>query len=98
MVHVLVHHKVADYSRWKAVFDSDLTARKHAGEIGFRVFHNAEDPNDIFLLSDWESADEARKFMSSSGLQDRMQRAGVQGAPEVRFLEDVRAVHRSSAD
>jgi heme-degrading monooxygenase HmoA len=98
MVHVLVHHKVADYGRWKAVFDSDLSARKRAGEIGFRVFHNTEDANDIFLLSDWESADEARKFMNSSELRDRMQRAGVQGAPEVRFLEDVRAVHRSAAD
>jgi hypothetical protein len=98
MVHVLVHHKVLDYNRWKAVFDSDLTARKHAGEIGFRVFHSAEDASDIFLLLDWESVDEARKFMNSSGLRDRMQQAGVQGAPEVSYLEDVRAVHRSAAD
>lgn len=98
MVHVLVHHKVADYTRWKAVFDADLTARKHAGEIGFRVFYNADDAHDIFLLLDWESADEARKFMKSSELQSRMQEAGVQGAPEIRYLEDVRAVHRSAAD
>lgn len=48
MVHVLVHHKVADYNRWKATFDSDLTARKRAGEIGVRVFHNADDAHDIF--------------------------------------------------
>jgi heme-degrading monooxygenase HmoA len=98
MVHVLVHHKVSDYSRWKSVFDSDLTARKHAGEIGFQVFHNAEDASDIFLLLDWDSADEARRFMNSSNLRERMQKAGVQGAPEVHYLEDVRVVHRSAAD
>jgi quinol monooxygenase YgiN len=98
MVHVLVHHKIADYNRWKATFDSDLTARKRAGEIGFRVFYNAEDAHDIFLLSDWESVEEVRNFMNSKELKDRMQQAGVQGAPEIRYLEDVRAVHRSAAD
>lgn len=98
MIHVLVRHKVSDFNRWKTVFDSDLIARKHAGEISFRLFHNADDPHDIFLLSDWESANEARKFMSSAQLRDRMQQAGVQGTPEVQYLEDVRAVHRSSAD
>ena len=98
MVHVLVHHKIADFNRWKASFDSDLIARKHAGEIGFRVFHNKDDAHDIFLLLDWESAEEARKFMASKELRDRMQQAGVQGVPEVQYLEDVRAVHRSAAD
>lgn len=98
MVHVLVHHKIADYNRWKTAFDSDLTARKRAGEVGFRVFYNAEDAHDIFLLSDWESADQARTFMNSKELKDRMAQAGVQGAPEIRYLEDVRTVHRSAAD
>jgi quinol monooxygenase YgiN len=98
MVHVLVRHKVADFGRWKAVFDSGLSERKHAGETGFRLFHNLDDAHDIFLLLDWESADQARKFMNSSQLQDRMQQAGVQGTPQIEYLEDVRAVHRSSAD
>ncbi len=38
MVHVLVRHKVSDYNRWKDAFDSHLTARKRAGETGFRYF------------------------------------------------------------
>ena len=98
MVHVLVRHKVSDFTRWKAAFDSDLSARKHAGETGFRLFHHLDDPLDIFLLLDWESAEQARKFMNSSQLQDRMQQAGVLGTPHIEYLEDVRAVHRSSAD
>lgn len=98
MVHVLVRHKVADYGRWKEVFDSHLNARKRAGEIGCRLFHNADDPHDIVLLLDWESVEEARRFMASAELRDAMQRAGVQGTPDIQFLEDVRAVHRSAAD
>jgi len=98
MMHVLVRHKVADYSHWKQAFDSHLAERKRAGETGFRLFHNADDPHDLFLLLDWDSADEARRFMTSAELRDAMHKAGVQGLPEVQYLEDARAVHRSSAD
>jgi len=98
MVHVLVHHKVADYSHWKEAFDSHLSTRKRAGEIGSHLFHNLDDPHEIYVLSDWQTVEEARKFMSSSELAETMKKAGVQGLPDVRFLEDVYAVHRTSAD
>ena len=98
MVHILVRHKVADYNRWKEAFDSHLNARKRAGETGFRLFHNVEDMREIFLLVDWQSIEEARKFMTSDELRDAMAKAGVMGAPEVQYLEDARSVHRTSAD
>lgn len=98
MVHVLIRHKVSDYTRWKAAFDAHLTSRKHAGETGCRLFHNVDDPRDLVLLLDWASIDEARKFMNSDELRQRMQEAGVQGAPDIQYLEDARAVHRSAAD
>ena len=98
MMHVLVRHKVSDYNRWKEAFDSHLNNRKRAGETGFRLFHNADDPHEVILLLDWSSADEARQFMSSDDLRDAMKKAGVVGAPEVHYLEDARTVHRSAAD
>jgi heme-degrading monooxygenase HmoA len=98
MVHVLVHHKVSDFNRWKEAFDSHLAARKHAGETGCHVFHNLDDPRDIYLLVDWQTVEEARKFMNSPELREAMQQAGVEGAPQVQYLEDVHAVHRTSAD
>ncbi len=98
MVHVLVRHKAADYDRWKASFDSYLNARKRAGEVGFRLFHSMEDAREIFVMMDWESAEEARHFLNSSELRERMKSAGVQGEPEIQYLEDVRIVHRTAAD
>ena len=98
MVHVLVRHKVADFPRWKESFDAHVLDRRRAGEVSFRLFHSVEDPKDLTLLFDWESADAARKFMTSAELLQRMQQAGVQGAPEVHYLEDVRSVHRTAAD
>lgn len=98
MMHVLVRHKVADYNRWKEAFDSHLNARKRAGETDCRVFHSTDEPHELVLLSDWNSLEEARKFMSSDELREAMQKAGVVGAPEIHFLEDARSVHRSAAD
>jgi heme-degrading monooxygenase HmoA len=98
MVHVLIHHKVSDYIRWKEAFDAHLNARKKAGEVGFRLFHTIEDPRDVVILSDWQTADEAQKFMKSNELRDVMQKAGVMGDPVIQYLEDARSVHRTSAD
>jgi len=98
MVHVLIRHKVADYNRWKEAFDSHLNVRKRAGETGFRLFHNADDPRDITLLLDWPTVEEARKFMNSDELRKAMAGAGVVGAPEIQYLEDARSVHRTAAD
>ncbi|MGC2109829.1 MAG: antibiotic biosynthesis monooxygenase [Candidatus Korobacteraceae bacterium] len=98
MMHVLVRHKVSDYNRWKEAFDSHLNTRKRAGETGFRLFHNVDDPAEVVLLLDWASTEEARRFMNSNELRDAMQKAGVVGAPDVHYLEDARSVHRSSAD
>jgi quinol monooxygenase YgiN len=98
MVHVLVRHKVSDYNRWKQAFDSHLNTRKHGGETGFRIFHTVDDPREVVLFLDWENIEQARKFMNSDELRKAMQLAGVEGAPDVQYIEDVRTVHRSSAD
>lgn len=98
MVHVLVRHKVADFNRWKQAFDSHLASRKQAGETAFRVFHSVDDPREVVVFLDWDSIEGARKFMKSDDLRKAMQQAGVEGAPEVQYIEDVRSVHRSAAD
>lgn len=98
MVHVLVRHKVADLNRWKESFDSHLNARMRAGELGFHLFQSVDDPRNVTLLLDWDSVEHARQFMGSEDLRSRMQQAGVIGAPDVQYLEDVRSVRRSSAD
>ena len=98
MMHVLVHHKVSDYNRWKEAFDSHLNTRKRAGEMGFHLFHNTDDLRDIFILLDWQTAEEARKFMNSEELRSAMEKAGVVGTPDIQYLEDARSVHRTAAD
>ena len=98
MIHMVVRHKVAEYGRWKESFDAQLGMRKASGETGFRLFVSVDDPREVTVVSDWESLERARRFAASDDLKQAMQRAGVVGDPDVRFLEDAVLVRRSAAD
>jgi hypothetical protein len=98
MIHLIVRHKVADYGRWKEVFDAHLNTRKANGEIACQLFVSVEDPRDLTLLMDWDGLERARSFTQSDELRQTMQKAGVLGEPEVHFVRDALRVRRSSAD
>jgi hypothetical protein len=98
MINVLIHHEVADYVAWKAVFDSSLDWRQKHGERGCRIFRSAGNVNDLTLLFDWESLETARAFIASDELKARMAGAGVKGEPQVEFVIEVHSVRRSAAD
>ena len=88
MVYVMIKHKVADYDKWKAIFDSDTDARKAAGQISERVFRNQADPSETVLLFEWESAEKVKEFMESDHLKQKMADAGVTSPPDVVFLDE----------
>jgi hypothetical protein len=98
MVNVLVHHEVADYPAWKAQFDAALDWRHDNGERSARIFHAVGNLNDLTLLLEWETLDQARAFMTSDELKARMARAGVKGQPRVEYITEMYSIRRSAAD
>jgi len=98
MINVLVHHEVADYTAWKAVFDANLDWRHKHGERSCRIFRSAGNVNDLTLFLEWESLESAHAFMASEELKTKMASAGVKGAPRVDFLTEVHTLRRSAAD
>ena len=98
MIHVLIHHEVADYAAWKAVFDSNLDWRHKHGERSCRIFRSAGNVNDLTLFFEWDSLDSARAFLASDELKAKMASAGVKGPPQAHFLTEVHSVRRSAAD
>jgi heme-degrading monooxygenase HmoA len=87
MWYILVQQSIEDYEKWKALFDKDGSIRQDAGSKGGLVFRNADDPNHITILLEWDSVANARAFASSDELHERMQRAGLTGPPNVYFLD-----------
>jgi heme-degrading monooxygenase HmoA len=98
MINVLIHHEVADYSAWKAVFDSAFDWRHKNGELRCHVFRSAGNVNDVTLFFEWESLEKARAFVASEELKAKMASAGVKGPPRVDVLTEVHSVRRSAAD
>ncbi len=88
MAHLLVHHKVEDYNKWKPLFDEHSSFRSQNGSKGGRVFRSANNPNEIFILFEWDNVANAQKFAQSDNLKEIMKKAGVVGMPEAYFLEE----------
>jgi quinol monooxygenase YgiN len=79
MPYLLERHQVRDYSHWREVFDADAEGRKEAGCRGARVFRNADDPEEVVVLFEWESLERARRRMESATLGRKFEEAGVSG-------------------
>jgi heme-degrading monooxygenase HmoA len=93
MPYLLVRHKVEDYDSWKPVFDHDHGAtREQWGSKGGRILRNAEDPNELVILLEWDSLENARQFAIADDLREAMQRAGVADQPDIYFLEEIEQV------
>jgi heme-degrading monooxygenase HmoA len=89
MSYLLVRHQVADYARWKPVFDAHGAVRKASGAKGARIFRNARDPKEILVLVEWDDLEKARQFIESGDSRQVRQRAGVADTPDVYFLEEI---------
>ena len=89
MASMFVKHRVADYGAWKAVFDEHETARRQAGFTAHSLHRDADDPNVIIIALRSNDIGRAKEFATSEDLRSTMQRAGVEGAPEIWFAEDV---------
>lgn len=83
MIRLFVRNQVAAYAVWRKVYDEFDDTRRPMGVIGDAVFQSIDDPNDVTVWHDFETADEARAFASSEIVRESMQRSGVEGAPQV---------------
>lgn len=91
--YVIVKHTVADYGRWKTIFDADGANRQAAGSKGGQVFRSADDPNEVVMLFEWD-LEKARQFSQREELRAKMQEAGVLGPVESYFLEEIEQISR----
>jgi len=80
---------VEDYEAWKKSFDAHVEHRKGGGEVAYRVFRSADDPNTLTVLTEHERLEQLQAFPSSPGLRLAMQQAGIAKMGTMLFLEEV---------
>jgi len=89
MASMFIRHRVADYGKWKPVFDEHQAMREKAGFTGHSLHRDAQDPNVIIIAFRAADVTRAQQFAASADLRAAMERAGVQGPPEIWFGEDL---------
>jgi quinol monooxygenase YgiN len=92
MTTVFMKHTIEDYDTWKAGFDDHASTREEYGSPeDYRLFREAENPNEIVMIAEWESAEAFQRFMEESDVKEKMGELGVISEPEVYILEETEA-------
>jgi len=89
MTTMFVRHKVGDYGKWKAVYDRFGPTRKAKGVTAASLHRDSSDPDTVFITHQFRDTKAATDFASSEELKTAMANAGVMGAPEIWFAEDI---------
>jgi heme-degrading monooxygenase HmoA len=89
MIYLIIRHKVEDFSKWKPKYDAHGAVRKRSGCRSEQLLRASGDPNDLVILFEWDSIENARSFVNSSDLRESMRAAGVIGTPDFQYLEQV---------
>ncbi len=91
MAHMVMKLSVQDFGKWKPFFEANGERRKAAGCCGALVLHSAENPNQITVITEWDSLENAKRFAETPVPKEAMEKAGVIGQPERHtFGESVR--------
>jgi heme-degrading monooxygenase HmoA len=89
----IVHHRVADYDAWKAVYDGVADMQRAGGVLDHAVLRSADDPNMVVVVHTFASQEAAHAFFADNpDLKAAMGSAGVDfDSFQVEFLDEVAA-------
>jgi hypothetical protein len=85
---LLLQHTVRDYDAWKPVFDEHEDVRAKYGATGHTIYRDADKPNDLTILMQFESRERAEGLMRDPSLAEAMKRGGVVSKPRATWLDE----------
>ena len=88
MTKVIVQHHVVDYDRWYPVFTEHEGVRRRHGATAHSINREATDPNSVVIVNEFATLEGAKAFAQDPSLPEVMQRAGVDGAPQIWMVNE----------
>ena len=83
---IVVTHKVADFDKWKVGYDATNAWKPKFGWKQGLVLTSDGDRNNVTVVEDFDTLENAKRFASSPDLKAAMSKAGVMGPPDIRFF------------
>jgi heme-degrading monooxygenase HmoA len=90
MPRLLVRLKTGNYDKFKEDFDQASSVRKKFGSKGGFLLRDADNPNELTILMEWDSLENARKYTQLPEFKKAMQTADVKA--NFYFLDEVEKV------
>ena len=87
MAWIHVRHRVQDYNKWKEVYDKTAGYKRHEGWKRYRVYQVSGDRQDLIVMEQFATLEQARAYVSSQFLLDAFEQEGVVGQPEILLLD-----------
>ena len=87
---LIIRQKVANYSKWKPVYDSHDSVRLAYGLHNNLVARGIKDSNMVMVVLQMDDAAKAKQFAALPDLKAAMQRGGVIGAPTFLYIDKVK--------
>lgn len=85
---LVVSHKVESFENWKHVFDSTANWKAKFGWKHSVVLTTDSDRNNVTVIEEFDTLENAKKFASSPDLKAAMGKAGVKSPPDIRFFNN----------
>lgn len=90
MALLIINHVVGDYETFEQVFLEDEERRKRSGSKGARVYRVAGDPNNIRVVLEFDTVDQAREHAEGLELREAIKWAtGNVSMPNFEVLDHV---------
>lgn len=88
MTTLFVRHQVADYAKWRKVYDSFSPVQQRFGVNVQAVYRAADNPNDVTVTHEFSTLEAAQQFAASDELHNAMSKAGITGEPTIWFANE----------
>jgi hypothetical protein len=87
MAFVISRFDVGDYDAWKQTFDADPGGRKDTAK-GHQIFRSVDNPNDVFVATEFRSAQDAKAFRERLVASGALDGIAVRSEPTVAEREE----------
>lgn len=89
MPYTIIRQRVGNFARWRRAFEDNADRREEAGSKGGHLFRETGDHDQVVVFLAWTDLEKARAYLDSDGVRQERQAGGVEGDPEVLYLEEL---------